>query len=180
MWFDSWDSVFNIIITGIICFSGLVILLRVAGKRTLTKMNAFDFVMTISIGSVLATAITSKDTSIVDGMTALAILIFMQYIIAWLAVRSDKFESLIKSRPAILFYDGEYRENEMKKERITKVEIMAAFRNNGYSDQNQIHLVLLETDGEMSVIPKGNEKDRKYGALKTAESDFEPLETSKK
>ena len=82
MWFESWDSIINIVVTGAVCFAGLVILLRISGKRTLAKMNAFDFVLTITIGSALATTITSKDTSIADGMAALAILIFMQFSIS--------------------------------------------------------------------------------------------------
>jgi uncharacterized membrane protein YcaP (DUF421 family) len=172
MWFESWQSIINISITGIISFIGLIILLRVAGKRTLTKMNAFDFIMTFTIGSTLATTITSDDTTVSEGLTALAIIIFVQYAIAWLEVRSNWFQKLIKAQPSVLFHDGKFREKTMRQERITKVEILAAMRYSGLSDPSQARLVLMETDGQLSVIPK-NDKVDDLGVLQTIES-FKP------
>ncbi len=151
MWFESWQSILNISITGIVSFIGLILLLRLAGKRTLTKMNAFDFIMTFTIGSTLATTITSDDTTVAEGLTALAIIIFVQYAIAWLEVRSNWFQKLVKAQPSVLFHDGNFREKTMRQERITKVEILAAMRYSALSDPSQARLVLMETDGQLSV-----------------------------
>ena len=169
MWFESWDSLINILITGVVCFIGLIMFLRVAGKRTLTKMNAFDFIMTFTIGSTLATAITSDDITITEGLTALAIIITVQYVIAWLEVRFEWFQKLVKAQPSVLFYDGNFCEKTMRQERITKVEVLAAMRYSGLSDPSQARLVLMETDGQLSVIPQ-NKKEDALGVLQTVES----------
>lgn len=172
MWFESWQSIINVSITGVVSFIGLIILLRLAGKRTLTKMNAFDFIMTFTIGSTLATTITSDDTTISEGLTALSVIILVQYAIAWLEVRSEWFQHLIKAQPSVLFYEGEFQDKTMRYERITKVEVLAAMRLGGLSDPSQARLVLLETNGQLSVIPK-DDKIEDLGVLKTVES-FEP------
>jgi len=172
MWFESWESILNISITGVVSFIGLIFLLRIAGKRTLTKMNAFDFIMTFTIGSTLATTITSDDTTVSEGLTALAIIIFVQYIIAWLEVRSEWFQKLIKAQPSVLFYEGDFQEAMMKKERITKVEILAAMRYSGLSDPSQACLVIMETDGQLSAVPNSDQKSG-LGVMNTVES-FKP------
>lgn len=172
MWFDSWSSIEQIIIKAVVCFIGLILLLRLGGKRTLTKMNAFDFIMTFTIGSTLASVITNDTIAISEGMTALGIIILMQFVIAWLEVRSDWFQKIIKSRPTVLFYDGNFKQKSMREERITKVEVLAAMRYNGLADPSEAELVLMETDGQLSVIPK-KEKQSEYGVMQVVES-FNP------
>jgi len=151
-WFNDWSAIGNVFITGLCCFVGLVIMLRISGKRTLTKMNAFDFIMTVSVGSTLASALTNQKIAIAEGLTALATLIFIQYVIAWLSVKSPRFQSLIKATPTVLFYKGTFHHSMMKKERITKMEIFAAMRYQGFADPRQVLLVLLETNGQLSVV----------------------------
>lgn len=172
MWFESMESLLTISLKGVVCFIGLIILLRVAGKRTLTKMNAFDFIMTFTIGSTLATTITSRDVTVSEGITALGIIIGVQYVIAWLEVRSEVFQKIVKSKPSVLFFEGAYRDKTMRQERITKVEVLAAMRYSGVSDPSEVRLVLMETDGQLSVIPK-NEDVERLGVLETVES-FQP------
>lgn len=169
MWFESWDAIYRILITGMVCLVALIVLLRISGKRTLTKMNAFDFIVTYAIGSTLATVITAKDLTIADGITALGVIIGVQYIIAWLEVRFDWFQKIIKSQPSILFHDSEFKTDMMRKERITTVEVLAAMRYSGYADPGQVELVLMETDGQLSVIPKREGRDS-YKAIKTAKT----------
>jgi uncharacterized membrane protein YcaP (DUF421 family) len=171
MWFDGWSSLGNIALRGVVCFTGLVLLLRLGGKRTLTKMNAFDFIMTFTIGSTLASVITNEQLSIADGMTALAIIIGMQYIIAWCEVRSRTFQKVIKSQPTVLFKNGEFQSDQMHAERITQIEILAALRYKGFADPSQVDLVLMETNGSLSVIPKKDKKnDHDYGTMRVAQN----------
>lgn len=169
MWFEDWQSLTNIIFKGVLCFGGLILLLRAAGKRTLTNMNAFDFIMTFALGSTLASIITSDRITVAQGMTALATLIAIQYVIAWLEVRSDWFQARIKSQPTILFAHGEFVTDAMRRERLTEVEVMAAMRYEGLADPSQAAYVLIETDGQLSVIPKQSGQTA-YGTLEAAES----------
>ncbi|WP_423246908.1 DUF421 domain-containing protein [Salinicoccus bachuensis] len=133
-------------------YLSLVVLLRVSGKRTLTKMNAFDFIVTIALGSILASIITSKDITLAQGITAFLVLVIMQYIFTKLSVKSQAFSNLIKSQPALLYYNGEFLTQNMKKERVLEIEIRQAARSSGKDDMAEVMAVVLETDGSISVI----------------------------
>jgi uncharacterized membrane protein YcaP (DUF421 family) len=61
--FDSWDWLLRTLIIVVLAYGTLIALLRLAGKRTLTKLNAFDLVVTVALGSTLATALLSKDVA---------------------------------------------------------------------------------------------------------------------
>lgn len=164
MWFDSWSDIINVVISAIVGFSALVLFLRLAGKRTLSKMNAFDFIITFSLGTILATTILSADVSISEGLAALLAVIGLQYIVTFLEVRSDLFQRIIKSKPTLLFENGAFQYDKMKIERISKVEVLAAMRYKGFADRGAVRFVLLETDGRLSVIPyKDSQQD--LGAL---------------
>lgn len=148
----TFDSFIRIITVGFSAYIGLVIFLRISGKRTLTKLNAFDLVVTVALGSTLATILLSKDVSLLEGLTAFALLIFMQYLFTLLAVHSKWFNNVIKSEPRLLFLDGQFLRNAMKKERIKEIEILQAIRNTGFGSTEKVKAVVLETDGSMSVI----------------------------
>ena len=68
MWFGSWDGLVRVVVGGVAAYAFLVALLRVSGKRTLSKLNAFDLVVTVALGSTLATVLLSKDVPVVEGM----------------------------------------------------------------------------------------------------------------
>src|SRR5690606_31542181 len=103
MFFSSWTDLARVLIVGTLAYVALVIMLRVSGKRTLTKLNAFDLIVTIALGSTLATVLLSKDVSLAEGVLALALLIALQWIAAWLSVRSRHVRKLVKSEPRLLF-----------------------------------------------------------------------------
>ena len=154
--FSSWESLGRILVTGVGAYAGLLVLLRVSGKRTLAKLNAFDLVVTVALGSTLATTLMSKDAAIADGLFALAVLIGSQFVVAWLQVRSRTFRRLIKSEPALLFYRGEWLHAAMVRERLSPDEIRAAMRSGGAASEDEVHSVVLETDGTVSVITRGD------------------------
>jgi uncharacterized membrane protein YcaP (DUF421 family) len=151
VFFDSWASIGRVVIVGLAAYIGLVALLRVSGKRTLSKLNAFDFVVTVALGSTLATVLLSKDVPLVDGLTALALLVGLQYVVAWLNVRSEGFRRLVKNEPAVVMSRGEFHDQAMSKERVAREEVMAAVRGAGVPDISNV-TVVLETDGTLSVL----------------------------
>lgn len=152
MFFSNTTSVVRIVVTAALAYMALVILLRISGKRTLAKMNAFDLVVTVALGSSLATVIVSKETTLLDGLTAFAMLIGLQYAVAWISIRVNWFKKLVKSHPKLLFYEGEFLPEEMKRERVTTDEVLAAIRSEGISDLEHVQAVVLETDGSFAVV----------------------------
>lgn len=153
MFFENWEGLFRTVLVGILAYLGLILLLRVSGKRTLSKMNAFDLVVTVALGSTLATVLLSKDTALAEGIVALALLILLQFIITWLSVRSRTVSRLVKAEPKLLFHRGEFLWGALKAERVNEVEILQAMRRNGISRQEEVEAVVLETDGSLSVVP---------------------------
>lgn len=123
------------------------------GKRTLAKMNAFDFVVTITLGSTLSSMLLNK-VSILDGSMAILIIVSLQYLLAYISRRSAILEKAINSTPVILFYNGEFIEESLKKERITKKEILAEIRSYRLEQLSDVRAVILEVNGTFSVIKK--------------------------
>ncbi|MDE0582683.1 DUF421 domain-containing protein [Planococcus sp. A6] len=148
----TWDSFIRIVTVGVLAYIGLLIFLRTSGKRTLTKLNAFDLVVTVALGSTLATILLNSQISLWEGLTAFAVLIGLQYLLTFTAVRLSWFNDLIKSEPRLLFLEGEFLKQAMRKERVKDIEIMQAVRNSGEGDLQNVKAVILETDGSMSVI----------------------------
>ena len=120
MSFDSWESVVCSIVITILAYALLIFLLRVSGKRTLSKMNAFDFVVTVALGSTLATVMLSKDVALIDGVLAFFLLIFLQFSITWLSVRNKMISNLVESSPQLLVYRGQLLKTVMKNERMAE------------------------------------------------------------
>lgn len=100
----------------------------------------------------MATILLDSKLSLWEGLTAFAVLIVLQYLITFTAVRSKSFNKLIKSEPRLLFSEGEFLAQAMRDERIKDIEIMQAVRNSGEGDLQNVKAVILETDGSMSVI----------------------------
>ncbi len=151
MWFDTWASLLRIVVLGTLGYIALVVILRVSGKRTLSKMNAFDFVITISLGSVFATLVISDSVPLIDGIVALALLVGLQWCVSAIYVRSRWFESLVKGRPQLLYWQGEYLDEILKRERVARDEVMAAMRDGNITDHEKA-LAVLETDGSLTVM----------------------------
>lgn len=139
-------------VVGVLAYAAVVVLLRVSGKRTLSKMNAFDFVVTIALGSTLASVLLSKDVPLAEGVLAFVVLVVLQYLLAWLGSRSDRVQRLIKSEPALLLYQGRFLEKALRRERVSKEEVHAAVRSQGIAKLEDLEAVVLETDGSFSVI----------------------------
>jgi uncharacterized membrane protein YcaP (DUF421 family) len=152
MLFDSFDVLFRTLIVGTLSYILLIGLLRVSGKRTLAKWNAFDFIVTVAFGSLLATMLLSKDTSLAQGVFGFGLLILLQFILSWLATHYPKVRGLIKAQPTLLLYQGEFRQNALDEQRVTKGEIRTAIRNRGIAAIEDVEAVVLETDGSFSVL----------------------------
>lgn len=152
MLFDGWGGIVRTVMVGVPAYVFLIALLRLSGKRTLSKMNAFDFVVTVALGSTLATILLSRDVALAEGVTALALLIALQGVVAWLSVRYPAIAHAVKSEPRLLVYRGRALDDAMRRERVLDVEILQALRNQGVPTLDEAHAVVLETDGAFSVL----------------------------
>lgn len=154
VFFNSWGSLLRIVIIGVLAYATLVLFLRLSGNRTLSKMNAFDLIVTVALGSTLATVLLSKDVALVDGAVALALLISLQFIITWTSVRFRWVRRLVTGEPLMLLYQGEFLLMSLRQARVTQDEVLSAIRSSGLSDVTAVEAVVLETDGSLSVVKR--------------------------
>ena len=155
MWFDSWTDIARIALTSLCIYALIIMLLLVAGKRSLAKLNVFDLVVTIALGSILASTMILKDISLSEGFAAMTVLVSLQFAVSWLSVRVGWFKQLIRSDARLIFRDGRFLEDAMSEERVTHSEVLAAIRKKGHGRTEEIAAVVLETDGDLSVIADG-------------------------
>ena len=154
MVFDGWAGLVRVAFVGTAAYVALVLLLRISGKRTLSKMNAFDLVVTVALGSTLATILLSTSVALAEGLLALALLIFLQFAVTWLSVRSSTFQGFIKNEPRLLYYDGRFVEEAIRAERMTKEEVEASVRQQGLAAFEEVGAAVLETDGSVTVVSR--------------------------
>ena len=171
MFFDSWMGLLRVVLVGILAYFALVLMLRISGKRTLSKMNVFDLIVTVALGSTLATVLLSKDVALAEGVLALALLILLQFLVAWSSVRSATFSKLVKASPRLLFSGGEYLPGAMRSERVTEAEVLAAMRASGMTNIDDVGAVVLETDGSFTVLSKAGLDKHSSSTLKTVDTE---------
>ncbi|MHA6720328.1 DUF421 domain-containing protein [Sphingomonas sp. RS6] len=160
MFFDSLHDLARVLLVGSIAYAALVAMLGLSGKRTLAKMNAFDLVVTVSLGSTLATVLLSKDVALTEGVLAFALLALLQFLVAWSSLRFPLVKSLAKSTPRLLLEDGRLIDEAIRRERVTPEEVRAAIRGAGLGEVDSVAAVVLETDGSFSVIARENAGNR--------------------
>lgn len=152
MFFDSWYGIVRVLVVGVLAYAALVIVLRLSGKRTLAKLNAFDLVVTIALGSTLATIALSADVALVEGVAAFAVLATLQLLVARASTRWLGARRLVKAEPEVILKDGALVDGALRSERLTAGEVRQAVRSSGTGALEQIAVVVLESDGTLSVI----------------------------
>lgn len=159
MFFDSWAGLGRVVLVGIPAYALLVVLLRLSGKRTLAKMNAFDLVVTVAVGSTLATILLTSDVALAEGVLGLALLIGVQFAVAWVSVRAPGFRGVVRSAPTLLVWRGQVREHALQSQRVSETEVLQAIRSQGVGGLDQVAAVVLETDGTFSVVTEDKAGD---------------------
>ncbi|GAB4369175.1 MAG: DUF421 domain-containing protein [Elainellaceae cyanobacterium] len=150
------EPIVRILVVGTLSYITLLILLRVSGKRTLARMTAFDFIITIAIGATFGRLMTAQGVSFAESITAFLLLISLQHLTAWIAVRSSRFEQLINSQPALLYFRGQFLHREMKRQRVTQTDILSILRQRKISSLENVEAIVLESAGTVAVIQKEN------------------------
>jgi uncharacterized membrane protein YcaP (DUF421 family) len=152
MLFQDWSGIARTVAVGFLAYVTLVLFLRISGKRTLAKLNAFDLVVTVALGSTLSAILLQESIALAEGATALALLIAMQFVVTFISVRSERFAKIVRSEPALLVRDGAFCRAAMKRERITEDEALSAVRAAGGRGVEDVASLILESDGTLSTV----------------------------
>ena len=156
---QDWAAVARTLVAAPLAYAVLLLVVRISGKRALAKLNAFDLVVTVSLGSVLASVAVSSDVAVSTAATAFVLLIGLQYLIAFLSVRVPAFQRLVRAQPTLLVRDGRWLDEAMARQRVSRSEVLQVLRQRGLASLDQAAAVVLETDGTLSVITNPPDAD---------------------
>lgn len=158
LFYDSWQGVLRVAISAPITYVAVIAMIRMSGKRSTSQMNNFDWIVTVAIGSISASGILSQDVALAESLAGIGVLLLCQYILTRSVLRNEALSQLVKPPPTLLFSHGEFLDDAMAKERVSRHEVRAAVRNHGLSDMSRAQWVILETDASFSVIPVPEEE----------------------
>jgi uncharacterized membrane protein YcaP (DUF421 family) len=159
MFFDGWDSVVRVAVLAAATYLILVAALRVLGEQALAKMSSYDLIVTIALGSILVGIPLGWGITLADGVTAIATVLLLQEGTRLLVKHSPQASRLIREKPHLVLWDGQLLRERMDEVNVIEEEVRAAIRRGGMGSLAGVQAVVLETDGEWSVVPQTNAGD---------------------
>lgn len=150
----------------VVVYGALIVLLRLAGKRTLGSLNSFDLVVLLLLSNTVQNAIIGNDNSLAGGLFGAVVLIAINYFVVWLLYTHHKAEHAIEGGATILIRHGKYVEENMRRQLITHSELQAAARKQGIYKMSEICTARLETGGAVTFdLAVPSEQDRHFKDL---------------
>jgi uncharacterized membrane protein YcaP (DUF421 family) len=160
-WIGSgWSEVALIALSASVMYVTVILLTRLAGVRSFSKMSGFDFAVTVAIGSVLASVITSKDPPLASGVAALVCLFGLQIGMAVLRSRFPGLQTLADNKPRLIMIGSEVQHDQLKKAKMTESDLWGKLREANVFQFSQILAVVAETTGDVCVLhTSGQQRD---------------------
>ena len=152
MFWGGVDEVWRAALSALVLYAAIVAMLRISGKRTLSQLNLFDWLVTVAMGSMVATTVLSGEVAVAAGLAGIGTLMALQWAISFLEARKSRIDVVVKASPRLLVHRGELLHDAMREERISEREIMQALRQHGLPTPGRAAAVVLETNGGLSVI----------------------------
>ncbi len=160
MLYDNLAGLVRVLVVGPLAYGWLIVVLRITGKRALAQLNAFDFIVTVALGSTLATVVLTNSVAWTEGALALALLAVLQFAAGWASVHAGWVRRALTAEPTVLLRDGQVIEASLARERVSQQSLNQAVRGAGLGGLDQVAVVVLETNGKMSVVGKSGLGDR--------------------
>ncbi|MBW3668213.1 MAG: DUF421 domain-containing protein [Actinobacteria bacterium] len=153
---SSWQTMAYVVVSTVAVYCSALVAVRLAGRRTVAQLSAFDVVVTIALGSLIASTAVSRDPSYVQGTTAIVTLLALQVAAAALRQRFARMRRLLDFPPCVVARDGELAlPTTPLGPQLTAGEVLSALRAQGVHSLDDVRLVVVEPDGRVSVVPTG-------------------------
>lgn len=149
---------FSTIIKGILVYILALVLSKLIGIKIISQMNFFDFVMGVSIGSMIAKIIIDKDHVVFSGVIALIVFSLLTISTSYLNLKSYIARSIINAKTLILIENGRIIDKNIKKLRITINELMMKLREKDVFNIEDVQFAIMESNGQLSVLIKADKK----------------------
>ena len=146
------DNYIHIIISTACVYFFIIVALRILGKTELAQLSVTDLIFVLLISNAVQNAMVGSDTSLTGGLIAASSLFIINFLLKRLKYKFPIFKNLIEGEPVLLVYNGKMINENCKKSEITEEEILQAIREHGSHSIEEIDSLILESDGNISVV----------------------------
>ena len=143
-----------VIMRSVILYFVVLIVMRIMGKRQIGQLQPFELVITIIISELAAVPMQNTGIPLLYGIVPILILMTAQIMLSFISLKSVKARAFICGRPSILIEDGKIMEKELSKLYFNINDLLEQLRVKGYPDIKDVEFAILETEGQLSVVPK--------------------------
>ena len=147
---SSWEDLLVVLVAGALIYLWVIAATRLLGLRSFAKMSAFDFAMTVAIGSIVANAATGS-VPLAAGAVAVAVLFGAQWLVARLRLETP-LNTLVDNRPLLLMYEDEILDEHLAHARLTRQDLHAKLREANVLRLDDVRAVVFETTGDVNVL----------------------------
>ena len=147
----TWNDAFRIALSTIGVYVAVIAVVRANGLRSLAKMSSFDFVMSVAVGSIVASTLLSKSPSVADGVVGVAMIFLCQRTVAW-GRKHAGASALVDNTPVVLMVGERMLDDVLARTRVTRDDVRGKLREANVIDLSEVHLVVLEATGDISVL----------------------------
>jgi uncharacterized membrane protein YcaP (DUF421 family) len=157
MFFHSWADIGRVVLTTAVVFALISALLRVVGSQAIAKMSGYDMVATVTLGSLVATVALTRGVAITEAIAALVTLLALQELMRRAQSRWLVAHHVVREPPLVVLWEGRLLEDRLRRRGISADEVRASVRKAGLRSLADALIVVLENDGDWSVIPRSDE-----------------------
>jgi len=142
------------VLRSVVVYLFLLAAFRLAGKRTLGQMTAFDLVVLLIISNVVQNALIGNDNSLGGGLIGATAILLLNAIVAWITFRYKRMERIVEHSPTVIVRHGRILRDSLRRERLSLAELRSALRTQGVMSLQDVRYVILEEDGKLSAISR--------------------------
>ncbi len=165
----SWPTVGFIALSALAIYVSALIGIRVAGRRTVAQMSAFDFVVTVAIGTLESSTALAPEPSLLEGIVALGTLLLLQTVVAYGRRRWNRIRHLVEIAPLVLVTNGAIDERGARVVQFTRGDVLERLRTRGIFSLEGVELLVLEATGEVTIVR--NRADLESDAIRALRDD---------
>ncbi|MCA0989802.1 DUF421 domain-containing protein [Pseudalkalibacillus hwajinpoensis] len=154
----------EVILRSLFILIGLFIITKLLGKKQLSKLSYFEYIVGIIIGDIAGSLSMDVEVSLLHGVTSILIWTLISVFLSYISMKNKKVRDFVEGKARVFIKDGKILEENLKKERFTTDELLEMLRKKSVFKASEVEFALLEADGELSVLLK-----RDYRAIKPAE-----------
>lgn len=152
------DSIYWVLINAVISFVYLFIISKILGKKQIAQLEFIDYAVGISLGSIAAEMATETDRPFYYYLISMSVFFVLAMLVALIGRKNSFLKRIIKGKPSTLIYEGKIDYKQLKKCNIDVNDLLSMLREKNYFDISDVAYAIFEPSGELSVLPKGNQK----------------------